>query len=420
MATNSRRLFLAVFLFIGLSSVYAQSAGYFIESEGGRPRFVQRLVWSGGEYALRYEVVIERISGGTYRNYHQEFTTELYINISLQPGNYRFHVIPYDILNRPGGASEWKYIEVLPALQPELFTALPEYVTSAAGEESYGFLLNLTGYNIDPDAELFIRRADGTRIAIEKIGSGDGIKVFLESDILISGEYEIVIRNPGGLEAGITGVPLLLTDANRLWESDNEDIVEPVQRIETQIDEEEPAEPETDQEIKFKPLKPVMFSAGLALMPSFPVYGNLVRGNISIFGMTARANLLFRIPFGIYIGPELSAMAYIGFYPDYFGSSNLDYFNFFNFPERLTLMVGGNLLVRKWFSGERAALSFRVGADYGFLPDRIDQVNIRMDLSFLWRFTNNMLLEAGIDYSHIFSDFSGGFIRPWFGLSFQF
>jgi len=416
MATNSRRLFLAVFLFIGLSSVYAQSAGYFIESEGDRPRFVQRLVWSGGEYALRYEVAIERNDGGTYRSYHRDFTTELFINISLQPGNYRFRVTPYDILNRPGGASEWKYIEVLPALQPELFTALPEYVTSAAGEESYGFLLNLTGYNLDPDAEIFIRRADDTRVTIEKVDFGDGIKVFLESDILISGEYEIVIRNPGGLESSITGVPLLLTDANRLWESDN--VVESVPQIETQTNEEQP--PETEEEIEFKPLKPVIFGAGVTFMPSFPVYGDLVRGGISIYGMTARASLLFRIPFGIYIGPELSAMAYIGFYPDHFGSSTINYFDTFNLPDRLTFMAGGNLLVRKWFLDERVALSFRVGADYGLLPESIEQTNIRMDLSFLWRFTNNMLLEAGIDYSHVLSEFSGGFIRPWFGLSYQF
>jgi len=420
MAINRRRLlFLAVFLFAGLS-VYAQSAGYFIESEGDRPRFIQRLVWSGGEYALRYEVVIERDDNGTYRNYHREFTTELYINISLHPGNYRFRVIPYDILNRPGGASEWKYIQVLPALQPELFTALPEYVTSAAGEESYGYLLNLTGYNIDPDAEIFIRRADGTQVAIEKIDSGDDIKVFLESDTLISGEYEVVIRNPGGLEASITGVPLL-TDANHLWES--VDITEPAPVIETHISEEKP--PETDKGLKLDTLKPVIFSAGLAFTSLFPIYGEYVEDDTSTFGLTARLNLLFYIPIGIYIGPELSAAGYIGNYPDSNGlytSMGNDRFNF-------TLMAGGNLLVRKWFSNQRAAFSFRAGADFRIVPDSIEQIDIRMDISFLWRVTNKILLEAGVDYSHlvwktehlgILSEHSGGFIRPWLGIGWQF
>jgi len=403
MATNTPRLFLAMFLFIGISSVYAQSAGYFIETEGGEPRFVQRLVWSGGEYALRYEVVIENSVGGSYRNYHQEFTTALFINISLNPGNYRFRVIPYDILNRPGSASEWKYIEVLPALQPELFTVLPEYVTGAAGEESYGYLLNLTGYNIDPNAEIFIRRADGTQIAIEKIDSGDDIKVFLESDILISGEYEIVIRNPGGLESSITGIPLLLTEANRLWESSEE--IEPKPEIKTNTGEEEPAK--TVQVITSEPLKPVIFSVGLAYSPTFPIYGedDNLRASTSSLGLTARVNLLFYIPIGVYIGPELSA--------------TLNYLNIF---------AGGDLLVRKWFIDDRIALSFRAGAEFGILPVWDEQVSIKMDISFLWRVTNNLLFEIGVDYSHIISkrsgylinEHSGGYISPWVGIGWHF
>jgi hypothetical protein len=404
MATNSRffRLFFAVFIFLGLSSVFAQNSGYFINTEGGEPRVVQRLAWSG-EFALRYEAIIANRVGVTYRNYHSEFTSELYIDISLQPGSYRFRVIPYDILNRPGVASEWKYIEVLPALQPEPIAALPEYVTGGAGEEPSGFLLNITGYNLDPKAEVFIRRSDGTQVAAETLASGDGgsIRAFVDSDIVISGEYEIIVRNPGGLEAGIGGVPLLL----------------PEPETEIYISEEES---EDSSEPELFPLRPVIFSAGLALMPSFPVYGDCVKGGMAVYGLTARVNLLFYIPIGVYIGPELSAMAFLGNYPDENGEYFLYNLNPENIPDRFTLMVGVNLLVRKWFPGRRAALSFRAGADYGILPDWIDQISIKMDISFLFRFTNSVMMEGGLDYSHLISDISGGFFRPWLGIGFQF
>jgi len=394
MATNSRILrcfFLTVFFILVLLPVYAQSAGYFIETEGGEQRFIQRLVWSGGEYALRYEVVIESGAGGTFREYHREFTTALYIDISLQPGSYRFHVITYDILNRPGNASEWKYIEVLPALKPEPVSVLPEYVTGADGEGPYGFIINLTGYNLEPEAEVFIRLADGTRIAAETIDSGDGddMKVFFESDRLIPDEYEIVIRNPGGLEASIGGVPLLLPKPEPTYMS--EDI----------------GKGEKETPTAFKPLKPFIFSVGLAFMPSFPVYGDSVKDGVSLYGFTVRANALFRIPFGIYIGPELSVFASL--------ANHL-----YNYDEWFTFSVGGNLLVRKWFLNERAALSFRAGADYGIVPDWIEQVNIKMDISFLWRFTNHLLLEGGLEYSHLLAEFTGGFFRPWLGISCQF
>jgi len=440
MAINSRhpRLFLILsffifilyFFFFNLSS-YAQRAGYFIDTEGGERRFVQRLAWSGGEFALRYEAVIESERDGSYVNYHREFTTALYIDISLQPGNYRFRVIPYDILNRQGSASEWKYIEVLPALQPEFLAVVSENITDGAGE-SNSFLFNIIGYNIDWDAEIFIRSADGTvelactEITDEKYDSvrGGVIRAYIESEKLIPGKYDLVIRNPGGLEARLN---VLLPEQKLAVEPEPEPEPEPIvepekiveaePEIETHIEEETP---EREKKQGLEPLKPFIFSVGLAFIPSFPIYGDFIDGGMSLFGLTLRANALFHLPIGIYIGPELSVLAYPGNYPDVNGNYS-DYSGFENFSDRLTLMAGVNLLARKWFPGEKAALSFRAGADYGFLPSSIEQLNVRIDVSFLWRFTNNLLLEVGFDYSHIFTEeLSGAFLRPWLGLSFQF
>jgi hypothetical protein len=407
-----------MFLFLGLSSVSAQNSGSFINTEDGEPRFFQRLAWSGGEYALRYEVVIESGAGGTYRPYRREFTTELYINISLQPGSYRFRVTPYDILNRPGAASEWKYIEVLPALSPELFSVLPEYMTGGGGEP-LGFLLYLTGANLDRKAEIFVRSAQGTLIAAETLdlsdSNGDTIIAYVESDLLIPGEYGIIVRNPGGLEAGMGGVSLLLPEPETIEIADKS---EP--EIEISTDEEELADT-SEPETELFPLKPVMFGAGFALIPSFPVYGDYVKGGIAVYGLIARVNLLFFIPIGVYIGPELSVMALLTNYPDENGEYFTNTFDPGNIQDRFTLMVGANLLIRKWFPDRRAALSFRAGADYfKIFSDEIDQVNIRMDISFLWRFTNYIMIEGGLDYSHLLLGDSGGFFRPWLGIGFQF
>jgi len=411
MATNSRllRFILAAFLFLGLSSVYAQN--YFIDNEDGEPRFIQRLAWSGGEYALRYEVVIENSSGGTYRNYRRDFTTLLYIEISLQPGSYRFRVIPYDILNRPGEASEWKYFEVLPAMQPQIFSVLPEYIKGGGGEPS-GFLLNITGANLDPEADIFVRRADGTLITAETLDSGlDGrVIAFIKSDILIPGEYGIIVKNPGGLETDIGGVSLLLPDTIQ------EIVTADGPETEITTDEEELADSSEPDS-----LKPVMFGAGIALIASYPVYGDYVENGMFVFGLAARLNLLFYIPIGVYIGPELSVMAFLTNYPDEYSEDFLYDSEPEYIQDKYTLMIGGNLLVRKWFSGQRAALSFRAGLDYYRIPPYLtDQLNIRMDLSFLLRITDNVLIEGGIDYSHLLSEISGGFFRPWLGIGLQF
>ena len=76
-------------------------------------RFIQRLTWIGDEYAMRYEVIIERQEQGQYRRFHQVFTQEEFIEVSLPPGNFRFQVIPYDFLGLPVPAAEWVNFEVL-------------------------------------------------------------------------------------------------------------------------------------------------------------------------------------------------------------------------------------------------------------------------------------------------------------------
>jgi hypothetical protein len=99
MTINARILITALFL-IGLTSLRAQN---------------QRLTWEGDEYAMRYEVVIEREEAGAYTSVLREFTEETFIEVSLSSGKYRCQVIPYDFLNQPVPVTEWIGFEVRPS-----------------------------------------------------------------------------------------------------------------------------------------------------------------------------------------------------------------------------------------------------------------------------------------------------------------
>ena len=100
-------LFNFFFFFISFNVLNAQ------ESRG-----VHRFTWSGGEYALRYEVVFQRMENNNYTPYLREFTAERSIELSLPAGRYRFHVVPYDLLDRPSEPSQWSYVEVRQAAPP--------------------------------------------------------------------------------------------------------------------------------------------------------------------------------------------------------------------------------------------------------------------------------------------------------------
>ncbi|MCL2473005.1 MAG: hypothetical protein FWF26_04935, partial [Treponema sp.] len=71
-----------------------------------------RLTWTGDEYALRYEVVLEKEENGEYSEILRRFTDTFFIDVSLPPGNYRCQVIPYDYLEKPADGSQWFDFEV--------------------------------------------------------------------------------------------------------------------------------------------------------------------------------------------------------------------------------------------------------------------------------------------------------------------
>jgi hypothetical protein len=96
-----------------LFSLLIANCSFELHAQDGGNRSVQRLSWTGDEHTRRYEIVIEKEEAGEYRELLREFTTELFIDVSLSPGKYRCLVITYDFLNQRGGGSQWMYMEVL-------------------------------------------------------------------------------------------------------------------------------------------------------------------------------------------------------------------------------------------------------------------------------------------------------------------
>ena len=94
-------IFLTHFLFFLSNSVISAQT-----SDGMLNR---RLVWRPAEHTIGYSVEIDRLTGGTYSSHLREYTTEVHLDVSLPAGDYRFRVIPHDILGRSyeAAASAW-------------------------------------------------------------------------------------------------------------------------------------------------------------------------------------------------------------------------------------------------------------------------------------------------------------------------
>ena len=264
MATDMRLrcLLSAIVLFLGLAP--------FLCAQNAESRF--RFTWTGGEYALHYEVAIEREVDGTYITYLREFTKAPFIEVSLPLGHYRFQVTSYDILNRIEEISRWEDIDVRIADQSEVTDILPEMVSDT--------------------------------------------------------------------------------------------------------------------------LKPILLIASAAWSPVLPVHGNSFGESFSPAGAGVHFGAVFLVPGGIHVGAELAA---------YWHIQNM-------------LSAGINLLAMKWLPNQIMSLNFRTGVSLILLPDIRNNIMFNIGASYLWRFTDKFMLEAGLDYAGLLKEiYFDGSIRPWIG-----
>jgi hypothetical protein len=111
MAINFRGL-----LFVSLFLCFAN---FLFSQEGDGIGSKHRISWTKDEYALRYEVLIEKEEHNKYSRVLREFSEEPFIFVSLPPGNYRLRVIPYDFRDIPGRGSNWKNFKVLAVTTPD-------------------------------------------------------------------------------------------------------------------------------------------------------------------------------------------------------------------------------------------------------------------------------------------------------------
>jgi hypothetical protein len=353
----------------------------FLLAQNEDARFNQFLTWTGDEYARRYEVVIEKEEGeGTYIELRRESTSGLFIELSLSSGKYRCQVIPHNILNQPGEASEWVYMEVIAARNPEL-DILSGFFLSETKSGTALYEMRVSGKNLMPGAEIFLHDGDGERITPVEIQTDEDVtyvRLFFEKGQLTAGDYELIVINPGGLMASRSGIPF-----------------PPPQRVQP----------------KQVHLVDIFLSA--AWMPSFTVSdrGNRFFGEApSLAGVAGRFGVAWVKPQYFNPGAEL-AVSY-----NAFGTgAEAEHLLAFTF----------NLSALKWLPGDRTALTFRLGAGYSvFLPDNSPSVDggtayANIGVSFLLLVMKHLYLETGLDYAHSLPAPSSSCFRPWIGIGFN-
>jgi len=359
-----KRIILTVLFFSGLSVLHAQTAGYYLDPNSETPRFIQRLAWSGGTNSLHCEVIIEKEESGTFVNYNNKFTTDNFFEISLPPGNYRFRVIPYDILGKPSEGTEWAPFTVFNAVKPELYQ--PDELDYFNDRQKSQFEFN--GNNIEPDATIYFVNSAGEQIfptEVIRYSDGSGVRLIFDKGQLTDGEYEVCVVNPGGLETSIGGV---------------------------------------DYKTYREKFGVARYLAGLSFMPSFQGYGDGFSSGGFLYFITARIGVISCIYLNNYIGMEFTVSRFAKNWDD------TDYTSYGFTTEY-------NLLFVNWLPEQRASVNCKIGMGFDMQP--MDLSYAVLGVSFLYRIYQNYNIEAGVNFTHIIKDGSGS-IQPWIGLCVMF
>jgi len=379
-----------ILLLFTASALCAQDGGYYLDTSGDAPRFFQRLFWYEDEYALSYEVLIQKYNVRAHRWYNetlQKTTTENFLVVSLSPGKYRYRVIPYDLFGRPAEESEWRDFEITPGLFPSIKEIYP--TTFFLDQRRQERILYITGKNISLESEVYLRSDHGSiyPIKIEVSGRGE-LKLSFDDYSLIPGVYEVYVKNPGGLETSHIFA------------------------------------------VSYK--KPLDLFFKTLWSPVVPLYGAMNQALDMDFypaGATLSFEAISSKRSDLNGGLEINAAGFAVNRVLTFKKNIDDIFDSLRYADTgaAWMEVNLNIVMQKRFLQGRLAASLRFGSGATFMSasgdyetDMSPLFQGNVGLSAMYLLNEILYIEAGMDFTHVFSTEPQGLLKPRLGLGWQF
>jgi len=379
-----KKIIMAALFLLSCHALCAQEAGYYVDYSEGNPKFIQRLVWDWDEYALYYEVSIFVYDYG-YREFLKDTTEDNLLLVSLPPGKYRYSVTPFDLLGIRGETSEWIEFEIMPAFQPVINSFTPELFFL---DKNSARVLRITGANLSEESDIYLRSVTGVLIPekITVVNDREVTLVFNDME-LIPGDYDIYVRNPGGLDTSIGKFVVGYQKPTDFFLKVSWAPAIPISGYLLDI------------------LGPNMFPFGV----SFSL--ETVSSSRGFFngGLEVAASVFF-------LDPVVSLQPGSDAFLNHSTTASETYFTSFDL----------NFVLQKRFNSNRMAFSFRFGFGFVILnsfelfeeSDIIVQLNFGAD--FYVRLFSYFYVVAGLDFNNHFSPASSGIIKPKLGVILQF
>ncbi len=168
--------------------------------------FIQTLSWQPSEFALRYEIIIEKqeddgtwIPENTYET--EEGVSE--VEVSLFAGTYRYKVFVYNFLDLQEAESDWFEISVFKAIQPTVTDLSPSLIYL---DEVQTGIFSFSGSNALENTLFYLELPNEPSRTVfgDIIEQDDGdFRIQFDMNRVDVGSYVFTAENPGGLTSKI-------------------------------------------------------------------------------------------------------------------------------------------------------------------------------------------------------------------------
>jgi hypothetical protein len=338
---------------------------------------------------IRQLVIEQKNDDESYTEILRQPTEETFVDVyqmSLGPGNYRYSLHSYDLLNQPQGTVEWSDFEIIFAMNPRISPGA-FYL-----DEDTNWNIIISGLNFEQGTEVLLRQAGRPKDIVPETtviaSSGRIAMIHFAQFSLPPGNFTVIVRRPDGQE----------TEAGPF-------------------------------RVAFS--KPVDFNVSVGYAPIIPLYGSFFSffdQGVFPLGVRGRLSLVPVKRVWGYLGVELNPFWH------YMAAENPG--QGYGLSSNLT-GVDVRVLYQKWLPNRTMAVNLRLGTgilsilDFHFNDYVYDSVqdftslyvSVGADVSFLWLIRKPFFVEAGASFNHILAtrdQTQPGFIRPQISAGWQY
>ena len=179
---------------------------YNIKTDADGEQYIeQTLSWPKVEHIREYEIILEKKDEtGQYFTLQQIKTSDNFLTVRLESGQYRYSVIIYNLLGKKAYQTPFTEFNILKALKPQINSVSPTLIYL---DEPHDGTFSVKGLNLLPESVFILMRLANKEQLSPLLYQPDerhrNADIIFDEQMFDTGDYVLKVTNPGGFTNGM-------------------------------------------------------------------------------------------------------------------------------------------------------------------------------------------------------------------------